>query len=55
MSLRAGPRTGDSGVPVRRGPRRWAWRLLSPGWHQELLILALIILTVAAGWLLARH
>jgi hypothetical protein len=37
------------------GPRRWAWRLFSPGWHQELLVLALIIVTVAAGWLLARH
>jgi hypothetical protein len=37
------------------GPRRWAWRLFSPGWHQELLTLALIIVAVAAGWLLASH
>jgi hypothetical protein len=55
MSSRAGPHTGDGGAPIQRGPRRWAWWLLSPGWHQELLTLALIITTVAAGWLLARH
>jgi hypothetical protein len=29
--------------------------LLWPEWHQELLALALIIITVAAGWLLARR
>jgi hypothetical protein len=27
----------------------------SPGWHQELLALALIVTTIAVGWLLARH
>jgi hypothetical protein len=48
----ARPHTGDAGVPARRGPRRWAWRLFL---HQELLALALIIITVAASWLLARH
>ena len=53
MSVRPGPHPG--GAPIRRGPRRWAWRLFSPGWHQELLTLALIIMTVAAGCLLARH
>jgi hypothetical protein len=41
--------------PIRRGPWRWAWRLISPEWHQELLALALIIMTVAVGWLLARY
>jgi len=55
MNFPAGPHAGDGGVPMRRGPRRWAWLLFSPGWHQELLTLALIIMTVAAGCLLARH
>ena len=53
MNLPPGPHTG--GVRIWRDPRRWAWRLFSPGWHQELLTLALIIMTVAAGCLLARH
>ena len=55
MSLPAGQHAGDGGVPTRRGPWRWAWRLFLPEWHQELLAVALIIITVAAGWLLARH
>jgi hypothetical protein len=55
MSVPARPQTGDGGVRIRRGPRRWAWRLFWPEWHQELLALALIIITVAAGWLLARR
>jgi hypothetical protein len=41
--------------PSGRGPRRWARRLFSPEWHQDLFALALIIMAVAAGWLLARH
>ena len=40
--------------PQRATPR-WARRLLRPQWQQELLAVALIIMTVAAGWLLARH
>ena len=59
MSFPAGPHTADAVVrrrrPIRRGPWRWAWRLISPEWHQELLALALIIMTVAVGWLLARY
>jgi len=55
MSVRHALHAGDDGVPIRRGPRRWAWQLFSPGWHQELLTLALIIMTVAADCLLARH
>jgi hypothetical protein len=55
MRFPAGPPTGDAGVPIRRGLLRWAWWLLWPAWHQELLALALIIVTVAAGWLLARQ
>ena len=54
MSSRSGPRADDGG-PLRRGPPRWAWRLLRPDWHQELLALALIVITVAAGLLLAGH
>jgi hypothetical protein len=53
MSFRAGPRPGD--VPVRRGLPRWVRWFLWPTWHQELLALALIIVTVAAGLLLARN
>jgi hypothetical protein len=55
MSFRAGPRPGEGGVPVRPGLPRWVWWLFWPKWHQELLALALIIITVAAGLLLARH
>ena len=54
MSIPAGPPTGDRRASTGRGPLRWAWRLFWPRWHQELLALALIILTVTAGWLLAR-
>ena len=55
MRLPAGPHTGNGGVPTRRGPPRWAWRLLWPEWRQELLALALIIMTVAVGSLLASR
>ena len=55
MSFPAGPHPGDGGVPAGRGLPRWARRLFWPRWHQELLALALIIMTVAAGCLLARH
>ena len=55
MSFPGGPHADDGGVSTRRGPPRWAWRLFWPEWHQELVALALIIMTVAAGWLLARH
>ena len=51
----ARPHTRNGGVPTRRVPPRWAWRLLWPEWRQELLALALIIMTVAAGWLLASR
>jgi len=42
----AGPRGG--GVPARRAVVRWAWRLFRREWRQQLLILALIIVAVAA-------
>jgi putative ABC transport system permease protein len=43
---RAGAPNG--GVPARRAVIRWAWRLLRREWRQQLLILALITVAVAA-------
>jgi putative ABC transport system permease protein len=42
-----GPPSG--GVPARRAVARWAWRLLRREWRQQILILALLTLTVAAA------
>jgi putative ABC transport system permease protein len=42
-----GPASG--GVPARRAIARWAWRLLRREWRQQILILALLTLTVAAA------
>ena len=42
----AGPANG--GVPARRAVIRWAWRLLRSEWRQQLLILALVTVAVAA-------
>jgi putative ABC transport system permease protein len=39
---------GNGGVPARRAVIRWAWRLLRREWRQQLLILALITIAVAA-------
>ena len=38
----------NGGVPARRAVIRWAWRLLRSEWRQQLLILALITIAVAA-------
>ncbi len=43
----AGPARG--GVPARRAVARWAWRLFRREWRQQILVLALLILTVAAA------
>jgi putative ABC transport system permease protein len=43
----AGPAGG--GVPARRAVARWAWRLFRREWRQQILVLALLILTVAAA------
>jgi putative ABC transport system permease protein len=43
----AGPASG--GVPARRAVARWAWRLLRREWRQQILVLALLTLTVAAA------
>ncbi len=42
---------GNGGVPARRAVIRWAWRLLRREWRQQLLILALITVAVAATFL----
>src|ERR1700722_10331912 len=38
----------NGGLPARRAVVRWAWRLFWREWRQQLLILALITLAVAA-------
>jgi putative ABC transport system permease protein len=39
---------GDGGAPARRAMVRWAWRLFRREWRQQLLVLALIAVAVAA-------
>src|SRR6202045_2676664 len=41
-------RPADGGIPARRAVVRWAWRLFRREWRQQLLILALITVAVAA-------
>jgi putative ABC transport system permease protein len=43
-----GAGTRDGGVPARRAVIRWAWRLFRREWRQQLLVLALITVAVAA-------
>ncbi|HEV7957917.1 MAG TPA: FtsX-like permease family protein [Acidimicrobiales bacterium] len=38
----------NGGLPARRAVTRWAWRLLRREWRQQILILALITVAVAA-------
>jgi putative ABC transport system permease protein len=40
--------SGNGGVPARRAVIRWAWRLLRREWRQQLLVLALVTVAVAA-------
>ncbi|BEP15570.1 hypothetical protein acdb102_38810 [Acidothermaceae bacterium B102] len=42
------PRSSNGGLPARRAIRRWAWRLLRREWRQQLLVLALLTVSVAA-------
>ena len=44
----ADARPADGGAPARRAVVRWAWRLFRREWRQQLLILALITVAVAA-------
>ena len=39
---------GDGGMPARRAMVRWAWRLFRREWRQQVLILALVAVAVAA-------
>ena len=39
---------GNGGVPARRAVIRWAWRLFRREWRQQLLVLGLIVVAVAA-------
>ncbi|MGI8451144.1 MAG: hypothetical protein ACR2MP_28960, partial [Streptosporangiaceae bacterium] len=52
MALRKRPALagapGHGGVPARRAVIRWAWRLLRVEWRQQLPILALVTVAVAA-------
>jgi len=41
-------RPANGGMPARRAVLRWAWRLLRREWRQQLLVLALITVAVAA-------
>jgi putative ABC transport system permease protein len=40
--------TGNGGVPAFRAVTRWAWRMFRREWRQQLLVLALITVAVAA-------
>jgi putative ABC transport system permease protein len=42
------PGRRNGGVPARRAVTRWAWRLFRREWRQQLLVLALITVAVAA-------
>ena len=39
---------GNGGVPARRAVIRWAWRMFRREWRQQLLVLALIVVALAA-------
>src|SRR5215831_20887252 len=40
--------TRNGGVPARRAVVRWAWRMFRREWRQQLLVLGLITVAVAA-------
>ncbi|HUL26039.1 MAG TPA: FtsX-like permease family protein [Streptosporangiaceae bacterium] len=44
----AAAETGNGGGPARRAVTRWAWRQFRREWRQQLLVLALIVVAVAA-------
>jgi putative ABC transport system permease protein len=48
LPLPTASRPSDGGTPARRAVVRWAWRLFRREWRQQLLILALIVVAVAA-------
>jgi putative ABC transport system permease protein len=44
----AGAGTSNGGVPARRAVIRWAWRMFRREWRQQILVLALIVVALAA-------
>ena len=46
---RAGRAAENGGVPARRAVLRWSWRLFRHEWRQQLLVLALVVVAVAAA------
>jgi putative ABC transport system permease protein len=42
-------RAADGGLPARRAVLRWGWRLLRRDWRQQLLVLVLLSVAVAAA------
>ncbi len=40
--------TGNGGIPARRAVLRWGWRLFRREWRQQLLVLGLLTVAVAA-------
>jgi putative ABC transport system permease protein len=44
-----GRRASNGGLPARRAVVRWAWRLFRREWRQQLLVLALLTVSVAAA------
>ena len=49
MTGRSWPDPPAAASPARRAVTRWAWRLLRREWRQQILVLALLALTVAAA------
>jgi putative ABC transport system permease protein len=44
-------RGGNGGVPARQAVMRWAWRMFRREWRQQLLVLSLIVVAVAATFI----
>ncbi|MDX6296184.1 MAG: putative transport system permease protein, partial [Nocardioidaceae bacterium] len=48
LQPRATKRAANGGAPARRAIARWAWRLFRRQWRQQVLILTLLVLAIAA-------
>jgi putative ABC transport system permease protein len=44
-------RSGNGGVAARQAVMRWAWRMFRREWRQQLLVLSLIVVAVAATFI----
>jgi putative ABC transport system permease protein len=51
IALETRPRPADGGTAARRAVVRWAWRLFRHEWRQQLLVLGMILVAVAATFL----